>query len=76
MAHSLFYEFGELGDYQGPALGDVHKDLVHLHGLKDLHFDRLVSHLQVSMQDLQLPQEIIHHVLNVAENYRSHVLRG
>jgi hemoglobin len=60
-------------EYKGRDIRAAHKALVEL-GLTDVHFDRVVRHLDATLRELGIREELIREVLTTVEGTRSAVL--
>lgn len=60
--------------YQGRDLGSAHAHIARKHGLTDLHFDAVLSHLGATLRALNADELAIHQVLAIAEGTRNMVL--
>jgi len=60
-------------NYTGKGLDHVHRRLA-AKGVSDIHFDAVVNHLRDSMQELNVPEELIAESVAVIENTRGAVL--
>ncbi len=69
----LAYAFGAPLKYSGKNMRDAHAHLLDM-GLNDSHFDAVLEHLRSTLQDLEVPQDLIGEVNTIAESTRRHVL--
>lgn len=65
--------FGGPNDYAGRSLRDGHARLVAM-GLNDSHFDIVMEHLGATMQQLNVPAELIEEAAAIVESVRGEVL--
>lgn len=65
--------FGGPNNYTGRSLRDGHARLVKM-GLNDTHFDAVMEHLGATMQELNVPAELIAEAAALVESTRSDVL--
>lgn len=65
--------FGGPNHYMGRGMRAAHKNAVD-QGLSDLHFDRVASHLESALQELNVPEELIAEALSIVETTRQDVL--
>ena len=70
----IMYIFGGSGSYIGKQPREAHKHLVKNMGLSDRHFDAMMENLKFSMNDLQIPVELVDEALDIVENLRFSVL--
>ncbi len=52
----------------------AHKDLVHSHGLSDVHFDAVAHHLQSTLEELRVPDDLLGQVMGAVGSMRDAVL--
>lgn len=69
----LAYAFGGPTSYTGKDLSAAHAPLV-ADGLNDSHFDAVAGHLQATLEELGVPQELIGEVMAIAGSTRDAVL--
>lgn len=69
----LAYAFGGPTPYTGKDLSAAHAPLV-ADGLNDSHFDAVAGHLQATLEELGVPQELIGEVMAIAGSTRDAVL--
>ncbi|WAR43427.1 group I truncated hemoglobin [Methylomonas rapida] len=65
--------FGGPNNYTGRSLRDGHARLVKM-GLNDSHFDAVMGHLGATMQELNVPAELIAEAAAIVESVRGEVL--
>ena len=65
--------FGGPNEYTGRSLRDGHARLVGM-GLNDSHFDIVMEHLGATMQQLNVPAELIEEAAALVESVRGEVL--
>ena len=65
--------FGGPNNYTGRSLRDGHARLVKL-GLNDTHYDAVVGHLAATLQELNVPEELIGEAAALVESVRGEVL--
>ncbi len=65
--------FGGPNNYTGRSLRDGHARLVKM-GLNDSHFDAVMEHLGATMQELNVPGELIAEAAALVESVRGEVL--
>ena len=65
--------FGGPNNYSGRSLRDSHARLVKM-GLGDSHFDAVMEHLGATMQELNVPAELIQEAAALVESVRGEVL--
>lgn len=69
----LTMAFGGPNNYTGTDMRNAHAKLVKM-GLDDSHFDAVMEHLSGTLQELNVPQELIAQVAAIAESTRNDVL--
>lgn len=69
----LTVAFGGPNNYSGKDMREGHAHLVKK-GLNDSHFDAVMEHLGATMQELNVPAELIAQAAAVAESTRNDVL--
>lgn len=69
----MTYAFGGRPDYPGRAMRAAHADAV-AKGLSDEHFDAVAGHLQTSLEELNVPSELIGEVMTIVGSTRDDVL--
>ena len=52
----------------------VHKGLVHDQGLTDVHFDAVAHHLQGTLEELEVPTDLIGQIMESVGGMRDAVL--
>ncbi len=65
--------FGGPNNYTGRSLRDGHARLVKM-GLNDSHFDAVMGHLGATLQELNVPADLIGEAAALVESTRSDVL--
>ena len=65
--------FGGPEEYSGADLRTAHEHFV-AKGLDDTHFDAVAGHLRATLQELEVPEDLIIDVLTVVETTRNDVL--
>ncbi|MFO0588041.1 MAG: group 1 truncated hemoglobin [Polyangiaceae bacterium] len=65
--------FGGPNHYTGRQMRGAHAKLV-AHGLNDSHFDAVMEHLAATLKDLNVPDELIGQMAEIAESTRNDVL--
>lgn len=70
----LTMAFGGPNNYTGVDMRRAHDHLVKKFGLNDSHFDAVMEHLGSTLQDLNVPQNLIAQVAAIAESTRNDVL--
>ena len=71
----LSFAFGGPNKYSGKDLRTAHAPLVAA-GLDDSHFEAVAGHLQDTLTELKLPDDLIGEVMNIAASTRGDVLAG
>lgn len=69
----LTMAFGGPNNYSGTDMRNAHAKLVKM-GLDSSHFNAVMEHLSGTLQELNVPQELIAQVAAIAESTRSDVL--
>ena len=69
----LTFAFGGPNNYTGKDMREGHAHLVK-NGLNDTHFDAVVENLGSTLKELNVPDELIQEVANIAETVRDDVL--
>lgn len=69
----LTMAFGGPNNYNGTDMRNAHARLVKM-GLDNSHFDAVMEHLSGTLQELNVPQELIAQVAAIAESTRNDVL--
>ncbi len=70
----LTMAFGGPNNYTGTDMRQAHAHLVKKLGLSDSHFDVVMEHLTGTLQELNVPQNLIDQVAAIAESTRHDVL--
>lgn len=70
----LTMAFGGPNHYNGADMRQAHAHLVKKLGLDDTHFDAVMEHLAGTLQELNVPQNLIGQVAAIAESTRNDVL--
>ncbi|MCH8188647.1 MAG: group 1 truncated hemoglobin, partial [Proteobacteria bacterium] len=71
----LTMAFGGPNDYTGKDLRTAHAPLV-AKGLNETHFGAIAKHLQDTLFELKLPNDLIGEVMNIAASTKNDVLAG
>lgn len=66
----LTYAFGGIPSYSGQNMRDAHKHLT----LDDSHFDAVAGHLNATLEELNVPEDLISKVMDIAASTRDDVL--
>lgn len=69
----LTFAFGGPANYTGKDMRDGHAHLVK-NGLNDSHFDAVMEHLGATLQELNVPGDLIAEAAAIAESTRNDVL--
>ena len=69
----LAYAFGAPLNYSGKSMRNAHAHLVE-RGLNESHFNAVMGHLVSTLQELQVPEELIARAGKIAEGTRNDVL--
>ena len=69
----LTMAFGGPNSYSGASLRHGHAAAVKA-GLSDVHFDAVAGHLATTLQELQIPADLVSEVLAIAASTRNDVL--
>jgi len=69
----LIFAFGGPNNYSGKDMREGHAHLVQ-RGLNDSHFDAVMENLAATMQELNVPAELIAEAAAIAESTRNDVL--
>ncbi len=69
----LTMAFGGPNEYSGDNLRDAHAQLVK-RGLNDKHFDAVATHLQATLEELDVANDIVSEVMSIAGSTRDDVL--
>jgi len=70
----LTMAFGGPNHYSGTDMRQAHAHLVKNLGLDDSHFDAVMEHLGATLQELNVPAELIAQAAAIAESTRNDVL--
>ncbi|MDH5377550.1 MAG: group 1 truncated hemoglobin [Gammaproteobacteria bacterium] len=70
----LTLAFGGPNSYSGKDMREGHAKLVKEQGLNDEHFDAVVENLGATLQELNVPAELIQEAAAIAETTRADVL--
>ncbi len=65
--------FGGPNEYTGKDLRTAHAPLVDK-GLDDSHFDAVATHLQATLEELEVPADLVKEIITVAASTRDDVL--
>ena len=74
MKRFMAYAFGGAPDYPGRTLRAAHRRLVDEMGLTDKHFDAVMENLGATLQELEVPEELITEAAQIVESARDDVL--
>jgi len=66
----LTYAFGGMPNYSGKNMREAHKHL----NLKEEHFGAVAGHLQTTLEELNVPTDIIGEVMTIAASTHDDVL--
>lgn len=69
----LAYAFGAPLNYSGKGMRNAHTHLVE-RGLNESHFNAVMGHLVATLQELEVPEELINAAGKIAEGTRHDVL--
>ncbi len=69
----LAFAFSGPVNYDGKDMREAHKHLVE-QGLNDSHFDAVAGHLQATLEELNVPADLIGEVMAIAGSTRDDVL--
>jgi len=69
----LTMAFGGPNNYTGADMRTAHARLVKL-GLDNSHFDAVMEHLRATLEELNVPEDLIAEVATIAEGARNDVL--
>lgn len=72
----LAYAFGAISSYTGKNMRESHRHLVDEKGLSALHFDTVLGHMEDSLTQLGIADELIDKVREIMESTRDDVLTG
>jgi hemoglobin len=70
----LTMAFGGPNNYTGVDMRKAHEHMVTKLGLDDTHFDAVMEHLGATLQELNVPGELIAQAAAIAESTRNDVL--
>lgn len=70
----LSMAFGGPNNYTGTDMRQAHAHLVKNLGLDDSHFDAVMEHLTATLQELNVPENLVAQVANITESTREDVL--
>lgn len=70
----LTMAFGGPNNYTGTDMRQAHAHLVKKWGLDDSHFDAVMEHLTGTLEELNVPQNLVNQVAAIAESTRNDVL--
>jgi len=70
----LTMAFGGPNNYTGTDMRQAHDHLVKKLGLDDSHFDAVMEHLGATLQELNVPENLINQAAAIAESTRNDVL--
>lgn len=70
----MTHAFGEQASYTGRDLRTAHKGLVRQDGLTDVHFDAVARHLQATLEELDIPRDLIAECIALIATLRDEVL--
>ena len=70
----LTFAFGGPNGYTGKDLRSAHKPLVDNQGLNEEHFGIIAQHLQATLNELNVPQDLINEVMAIAGSTKDDVL--
>lgn len=74
MVSFMAWAFGGPDEYKGRDLRAAHQGLVKNMGLTDRHFDAVAVHLQSTLQELDVNDELIQRVISLVASTRDEVL--
>ena len=66
--------FGGPHEYHGRDLTEAHVKLVKEKGLSDAHFDRVATHLEATLEELGVPEELVEEAMEIVGATREKVL--
>ena len=69
----LSYAFGGMPSYPGKNLREGHQHLVE-RGMGDQHFDAVAGHLQATLVELGVPDDLVQAVMAIAGSTRDDIL--
>lgn len=70
----LTYAFGGLPSYPGQNMRDAHKHLVEEKGLGEEHFTAVAENLQATLEEMNVPADLIGEVMAIAASTHDDVL--
>ena len=70
----LTMAFGGPNNYDGQDLTEAHRYLVKMKGLTDEHFDAVAGHLQDTLTELNVPEDLAAEIMAIAGGTRDAVL--
>lgn len=70
----LTYAFGGAPNYSGLSMRKAHERLVKEKGLNDNHFNAVAENLQKTLEELNVPADLIGEVMTIAASTRDDVL--
>jgi hemoglobin len=70
----MTWAFGGPTEYRGRDLTLAHANLVKNKGLSDVHFDAVAKHLDATLRELGVAQELIQEALGIVGSTREKVL--
>jgi len=70
----LTMAFGGPNNYTGRDMREAHAHLVKKLGLDDSHFDAVMEHLTATLEELNVPQNLVEQVAAIAASTRDDVL--
>lgn len=74
MVSFMAVAFGGPKEFQGKDLRSSHKKLVAEHGLSDRHFDAVAVHLQTTLEQMGIADELTQQVMELVGSTRDEVL--
>lgn len=69
----LTMAFGGPNNYTGKDMRTAHAHLVKM-GMDSSHFDAVMEHLVATLNELNVPEELVSQVVNIAESTRNDIL--
>lgn len=70
----MTYAFGGAPNYSGKSMRDAHKDIVEKQGLNETHFSAVAENLVETLQELNVPNNLIDQVLEIVGSTKADVL--
>jgi hemoglobin len=70
----MTWAFGGPAEYKGRDLKSAHGALVRNKGLGDVHFDAVARHLEATLRELGVPDDLIAEALGIVGSTREQVL--